>query len=364
MKNQISARQLCTAGFAGLLALSAAAAWLDWRGALLAVPVVALSVWAAYAGARQAGGLLKNPGGRPLALLYIVWGVFLAGAGLALCGTRMSGAGSGSGPLWPTMLAALPVLWLAVGKPEAYARAAEIFSLAMLAVLAFIALLGAGQVELRWVLAPGASLLSSFLTAAGIGCTGVYALLLWNGRGERERRRFLAWSAAGTLVLAGMAAYTVGSLSPALAGSVKRPFFLMTVGLGQTARVESLTALLWLASDVTLLGLLCQSARGLWRDVLGLAGEKWAGAACTAAALAAALVLERYGAPEALLRVVIPVGGLLLGCAGPVLLWALGKIRKGPVEEPISGGEDGQRAQIFGASEGAEKKLKKSKKRA
>lgn len=357
MKNQISARQLCTAGFAGLLSLSAAAAWLDWRGALLAVPVVILSMCAACAGAKQAGGLLKNPGGKPLALLYIVWSVLLAGTVLALCGTRMSGAGSGSGPLWPTVLAALPALWLAVGKPEAFARAAEIFYLAMLAVLAFLALLGADQVELRWLLAPGAPLLTSFVTAAGIGCTGVYALLLWNGRGEGEGRRFLGWSAAGMLTLAGMAVFTVGSLSPALAGSTARPFFLMTVGLGRTARAESLTALLWLAADVTLLGLLLQSARGLWRDVLGLRGEKWAGAACTAAALAAAQALERFGDPERLLRGVIPAGGLLLGGAVPVLLWALGKLKKRPAGEPISGGGEAEKGRISGVSEGPEKKL-------
>lgn len=363
MENQISARQLCVAGFTGLLSLSAAAAWIDWRGALLAVPVVAVSLWAAYSGAKQAGGLLKNPGGKPLALLYIIWGVFLAGTALALCGMRMAGAGSGNGPFWPTVLAALPVLWLAVGKPEAFARAAEIFYQVMLTVLAFIFLLGVKQLEGRWLLAAGETLGHSMLAAAGMGCTGVYAVLLWNGRGEREGRRFLGWSAAGALSLAGMAAYTVGSLSPAIADSVERPFFLMTVGLGRTARAESLTAMLWLAADVTLLGLLLQACRGLWRDVLGLRGEKWAGLVFAAAALAVSLGLERFGDPEALLREVIPVGGLILGGAVPVLLWALGKMRGRPELGTISGGEDGEKGQIFGEVEGLEKKLKKSKKR-
>lgn len=353
MKNQISARQLCTAGFTGLLSLSAAAAWVDWRGALLAIPVVLLAVCAAYFGAKRAGGLLENPGGKPLALLYIIWGVFLAGTALALCGARMSEAGSGNGPLWPTMLAALPVLWLAVGKPEAFARAAEILYLAMLVVLVFIALLGAGQVEPRWVLAPGESVAGSFVMAAGIGCTGVYALLLWNGRGEG---RFLEWSAAGGLVLAGMAVLTAGSLSPVLTSAVDRPFFLMTVGLGRTARAESLAALLWLAADVAFLGLVLQSCRGLWKDELGLRGEKWAGAAFTAAALGLSLGLERAGDAAALLREVIPVGGLLLGGAAPVLLWGMGKWRKGRTPGTISGGAEGRGDGIFWASEDAEKK--------
>lgn len=351
MSNQISARQLCAAGFTGLLSLSAAAAWVDWRGALLALPVVVLAVWAAASAGERNGGALKGRGGRPLAILYIMWGVFVAGTALALCGERMSEAGGQGGPFWPTVLAALPVFWLAVGKPEAFARAAEIFYLAMLAVLVFIVLLGMGQVETRWLLAPAGNLTRSVLTAAGIGCTGVYAVVLWNGRGKGEQGRILSWTAAGGLVLAGMAALTVGSLSPALANAVEQPFFLMTVGLGRTARVESLVGLLWLAADVTFLGLVLQSSRGLWRDVLGLSGEKWAGAGFAAAALGVALYLERFGNPNALLRDVIPLGGLVLGGAAPFLLLILGKKREGNLREAISGGLNSPEDGISGGAE-------------
>lgn len=355
MKNQISARQLCAAGFTGLLSLFAAA-WVDWRGALLAVPVVVLSMYAALSGAKQAGGLLKNPGGRALSLLYIVWSVFLAGTVLALCGQRISDAGGRGGPFWPTVLAALPVLWLAAGKPEAFARAAEIFYLAMLAVLAFIFLLGVKQVEGRWLLAAGEDLGGSVLTAAGLGCYGVYAVLLWNGREKEERRQWLSWTTAGGLVLAGMAALTAGSLSPALAGTVERPFFLMTVGLGGTARVESLVALLWLAADVTFLGLVLQACRGLWRDVLVFLGEKWAGIGFAAVSLGTALCLEEYGYPDVLLKEVIPLGGLIFGGALPVLLWGLGKRRKDMRKETISGGTETSEPHVFGDQEGLEKK--------
>lgn len=355
MSNQISARQLCVAGFAGLLSLFAAA-WVDWRGALLAVPVVVIAMCAALSGAKQAGGLLKNPGGRPLALLYIVWGVFLAGTALALCGQRISDAGARGAPFWPTVLAVLPAFWLAAGKPEAFARAAEIFYLAMLAVLGLIFLLGVKQVETRWLLAAGEDLGSSVLTAAGLGCCGVYAVLLWNGRGEERMGRWLSWTAAGGLVLAGMAALTAGSLSPALAGTVERPFFLMTVGLGGTARVESLVALLWLAADVTLVGLLLQACRGLWRDVLEFQGEKWAGIGFAAASLGTALCLETFGHPEELLREVIPLGGLFFGGVLPVLLWRLGKRQKGVRGETISGGPETSEPHVFGDQEELEKK--------
>ena len=287
MNNQISARQLCAAGFAGLLSLFAGA-WVDWRGAVLAVPVVVLSMCAALYGARQAGGLLKNPGGRPMALLYIVWGVFLAGTALALCGQRMSEAGGQGGPFWPTILTALPVFWLAAGKPEAFARAAEIFYLALLAVLAFIFLLGVKQVEGRWLLAAGEDLGPSVLTAAGLGCCGVYAVLLWN--------------------------------------------------------------------DVTFLGLVLQCCRGLWRDVLGLRGEKWAGLAFAAASMGTALCLGAFGRPEELLKEVIPLGGLISGGVLPVLLWTSGRRQKAPEAEAIFGGPEGPEAHVFGDSEGLEKK--------
>lgn len=362
MNNQISARQLCVAGFTGLLSLFAAA-WVDWRGALLAVPVVVLSMCAASSGAERAGGLLKNPGGRPLAVLYIVWGVLLAGTVLALCGERLSEAGAQSGPFWPTVLAALPVFWLAMGKPEAFARAAEILYLALAAVLAFVFLLGVKQVEGRWLLAAREGLGRSALTAAGLGCCGVYAVLLWNGQGKEEGRRWVGWTAAAGLVLSGMAALTAGSLSPALAGTVERPFFLMTVGLGETARVESLVGLLWLAADVTLLGLVLQACRGLWRDVLAFRGEKAVGIGLAVAALGTALCLEELGCPEEMLGDVVPLGGLILGGVVPVLLWGLGKRRKAPQEEAVSGGLGDSEQHEFGVVEGFEKKSKKSEKR-
>lgn len=327
MSNKISARQLCAAGFAGMLSLSAAAAGIDWRGALLAVPIVLLSVWAAASAARRSGGLLCAPHGwwrRPLALLYIIWGIFAAGTVLALCARRLAQTnGRESELFWLTVLAALPVLWLAVSKAEAFTRAAELLYLVMLAVTAAVAALGARQVEWRYVWAQGENLWTSLFTAAGLGCMWVYAVLLWNGKGEGETRRWLGWCGGGAALLAGLSALTVGCLSPALAERVEHPFFLMSVGLGSTARTEALVATLWLAADATLAGLLLQAGRGLWRDVLSLPGEKSVGAVFTLAALALAVCETQFRDPEGLLRVALPAGGLLLGGAVPLLLRAV-----------------------------------------
>lgn len=326
MNNRISARQLCVACFTGLLSLSAAAAGIDWRGALLAVPIVLLSVWAAASAARRTGGLLCAPRGwwrRPLAVLYIIWGVFAAGTVLALCARRLAQTNGREDELfWLAVLAALPVLWLAVSKAEAFTRAAEIFYLVMLVITAAVALLGARQVEWRYVWAEGENLWTSLFTAAGLGCMSVYAVLLWNGKDSGEMKRWLGWCGGGAVVLAGLSALTVGCLSPALAEYVEQPFFLMSVGLGSTARTEALVATLWLTADVTLAGLLLHAGRGLWRDVLSLPGEKSVGTVFTLAALALAVCETRLRDPEGLLRVVLPAGGLLLGGAVPLLLRA------------------------------------------
>lgn len=329
MKNQISVRQLCVTGFAALLAPAAAAAGLDWRGALLAVPVVMLAVWLAAGAAGRDGGLLGglSRGWRGvLALVYLGWGLLAAGTGLALCGQRLA-ASAGGGTFWLTVLAALPVLWLAAGKPEAFARAGEIFYLVMLAVMIAIVLLGAGQAEWKYLWKETGRIGTSFVTAAGVGCLGVYAVLLWNGKEKGETGRWVRWSCAGGLALAVMAALTVGSLSPALAGAVERPFFVMTVGLGQTARTEALAACLWLAADTAFAGLMLQSGRALWGEVCKSGGGKWTGAALTAAALGLALWEERRGAPEELVKGALAWGGLVLGAGVPGAVQLLGRKR-------------------------------------
>lgn len=331
MNNRISARQLCAAGFTGLLSLSAAAAGTDWRGALLAVPAVLLAVWAASSAARCKGGLLvglRSGWGKLLAILYIMWGLFTAGTVLTLCGKRMEMAVGREDFFWLPVLAALPVLCLAMSRPEAFARAAEIFYLVMLAAVAAVLVLGADQVEAQYLLAPGEGLGPSFLTTAGLGCLWIYAVLLWNGKGEGEEARWLGWSAAGAAVLAALSAFTVGTLSPALAEQKNGAFFLAAVGLGRTARTEALVAMVWLTADVTLAGLLLQACRGAWSNALGFRDRRWVGAALTAAAFGAALLEEAFGEPEELLRTVLPIGSLILGGAIPLLMRMTGKREK------------------------------------
>lgn len=328
MKNGISARQLAVASFTGLLSPAAAAAGLDWRGAVLAVPVVLAAAWCWSRLGRGSGGWTgrwTGWAGKGLALLYVLWGLALAGAALGSAGSRIT-APEGQGAGWVTALLWLSVLWMVRGKPAAFARAAEIFYLAMGAALVLVLLFGGAQVEERWLLA-GGELWSSFLTAAGVGCCGVAALLLWDGGEEGETRRWIPWSGAGAVVTALLAAVTVGVLSPALAAAQTRPFFVMSVGLGKTARVEGLVSAVWLLADVTLAGLFLQCCRRLW-GVISPHGARIAPWVLGLAALGAGLWLQGTGLAEAWLRGVLPLGGLVLGGVVPALACLCQKGRK------------------------------------
>lgn len=325
MKDRISARQLCVSAFTGLLAPAAAVAGLDWRGALLAVPFILLAVGAGSAAASRAGGLpvlLSTVWGKGLSLLYIVWGVFCAGTALAICGQRLSmAAGNGSGAGGMLLAVMIPVLWLAASKTGAFARAGEIFYLAMAVILLGVVLLGIRQVEWRYLWLEGEGIWTSFRTAGGLGCLTVYAVLLWNGKGAGEKRRWLGWTTAGALALALLSALTVGSLSPALSGQSETPFFLMTVGLGQTARAEALAAVLWLLADVTFAALLLHAGRHLCSTVFSVSHEKTVGILLALLSAAVSYGILNWGEPLDYLERFVSTGTLLLGGGVPCILW-------------------------------------------
>ena len=324
MKDGIGARQGMRAAFAGLLSLSAAAAGLDWRGAVLAIPVAALAGWCWGRLAETSPDWSRWVRG-PVASLYIIWCIALAGAVLGGAGARLTA------PLerdtgWVIVLIWLPALWLALGKPDVFGRAAEIFYYIGVVALAAVILLSVGQVEWSRLLEPSGELGRSFLLASGVSCCGAAAALVSPREGEKKRRA--GWSAASAGVLAVMCAVTAGTLGPVLAKSQERPFFLLCVGLGKTARVEGLVSAVWLVADTALLGLLFQTGRRMWR-VMGLPNERAGAGIVALAALGVGLWLGLSGQAEWWLRDVVPLAGLALGGGLPAaaLLWQKGRTR-------------------------------------
>lgn len=341
MKNGLSARQLAVASFTGLLAPAAVVAGLDWRGAVLAVPVVVAAAWRwRYLGEKGdwVGGW-KGWSGKLLTLLYIVWFLILSGVVLGRAGARIT-APSGNGAGWVVLLVWLPVLFLAKGKPAAFGRAAEIFYLIVGVVLVLALVFGAVQVQLRWLLVESGPIWTSFLAAAGTGCCGVATVLLWDGGEPGGARRWVPWSGAAAGAVALMSIVTTGVLSPVLAAERERPFFVMSVGLGRTARVEGLVSAVWLLADVTLLGLLLQCARKLW-TVAELPWKKGAPWVCGLLVLGLGLWLRDGELAGVLLRFVLPVAGLVLGGAVPGLACIWGKCRRGEKRGGTSGGKTG-----------------------
>lgn len=323
MKRKPTVRQLAAAAFTGALSPAAAAAGLDWRGGLLAVPVVLVVAWCwNQLGAGPGGWVASWRGfmGKVLSFIYIVWSLVLAGAVLAAAGSRMT-VPDGRREGWVSLLVWLCALWLVRSNADAFGRAAEIFRIAMTAALVVVVAFAAVQVRLRWLLADTGTLLPSFLVAAGVGCCGVSALLLWEG-GEGGGRHWLRWGGAGAAAVTLLSAVTVGALSPTLAMGQTRPFFIMTVGLGRTARIEGLVSAIWLLADVTLLTLLLHGGRRLW-SALGLPWEKGAPWVLAVVTLGLALLLQYAGQAETLLRGPLPLAGLVLGGLLPVVacLW-------------------------------------------
>lgn len=287
-EEKLSVRQLAVAAFTGGLAPAAAGAGTGWQGALLALPVILLAGWALTALAPRWPALAGRRAGRALGALYALFGALLLARGLARCAGRVlliSGAGEGLRP-GVILLLALPLAWMARGRPGAFFRLAEVCYLAMAAAAAALLLWGLTRVERDYLAAPADSLTAGALAALETGGTFLFALphLGRTEPGPGDRRRAMAWLGAlgGASVL--LAAVTAGVLSPPVAALGSEPFFLMTASLGATVRVEGLASALWLLADLVYLGLLARSWRRAGTEKSWLppaAVALGAGGACT-----------------------------------------------------------------------------------
>lgn len=258
---KLSGRQLSLAVLVGGLSAAAAAAGrADWRWMLAAVPVGTLLGWALLS--RTKGRpLYRGAAGRALAVAYGGWAALLMAETLRRSAERLQAAFGGGRAGWFMVLLALPLLWMGRGRTAAFLRAVEIFWLAAAVTVGAILLLGAFRVEGRCAFQSGGSWWESMLAGLGVMAAGLFALPHCHlaeeesgGRGEA-----LGWLAGLGLTGAALAGLTAGILSPAVAGELDRPFFVMAGLLGGSARLEGLISALWLLPDLTFLGLLSRS---------------------------------------------------------------------------------------------------------
>lgn len=264
-------------------------------------------------------GPWKGKGGRILALLLLLWGLFLTAAHAARVGSRLADALGGSSLLMTVLILALAG-WMAAGGLPAFLRACEIFSLAVGAGFVFILLSGVFRLQWDYVLLWQGQELAQVplgaLSAAGTLAAGCYVLLLLPQVTLEEggRRRvlgrlgglFAALSAAMLLVL--------GRFGPALTSQIHRPFFQMVAGLGFEGafqRLEGLVSALWVLGDVALLGLLLLSLQPLLDR---LAGPGFGGRRVWAVTGAVLLLSLPAGFWQVVLEgPILPAGNLLAG---------------------------------------------------
>lgn len=387
-KDRISMRQLMVLLFLGQLSpgihlisgrlarRAGAAGWLAPLGALLLLLVLG---WLA---ARLTGDLPEGQGladglraafgtwgGRLAATLYIMWGFLLLTVELRLYGERMTTVSPGGTGRWFFLLALAAVLaWMVSGKLSAFARAGEIFYLAMLLLLAVVA--GAGLLQVDGLnLLPVSSreltgVPAAALEAAALLSQGVYAgfLLPHMLRRSEDGKTLRRWTAALCLTLALLQLVVLGGLGAALTVRSEVPLFVLTRDMsigGAVQRLEGLTLSLWVLSDLVLLGVLLFSLCRLLEWLLKLRGSF-----LPAVLLGAALAVGELGFPEGrslqeFSAAVLPAGNFLLCVCVPALAVLCKTLRRGGAGMDISCGVKTPKTKDIVAKKKGEKKMRK-----
>lgn len=285
MEEKCSVRQLRVAVFVALLApvstlpgLLAKGGALGWLGPVAALPVILLAAW--RIGALGGNGLAAEMSGRwgwlgkGLLTLYYIWALALAALTAGNCVDRLSRTDYLETPDWVLSLALTAVAAYLIYKgPGAFLRAAEIFFLALLVVLALFFVLGAAN--LRWEnltpIDPPAltGLLGGVVPTAATAAPGALAAFLPHATAGRGEGRGWRWAAAWCVASALLCLLVQGALGAPLAAKAPLPFFLTLQGLsfpGGFRRLEALGTAAWALSDVVLLGLAALAARIIGKD--------------------------------------------------------------------------------------------------
>ena len=259
--------------------------------------------------------------GRGIALLFLLWGLFLLVINAARCARRLTMA-EGT-PVFFSAVVLVLAVWMAAGSLPAFVRTCEVFYLAMAAGLVGIVILGGLRVQPEYVFLFSREELTraplSALSVLGIASIGLYGLFFGGSVTVRpgDRARVVRWTLIWFVILALILFLIIGTFGAPLMEMTQRPFFQMVAGLGLTGafqRLEALVSALWMLGDVALLGLLLFGVKRLTAAVSGQGERRWS------VVLAGALAFgggEFLAGKKELLELseqsLMPLGSLIMG---------------------------------------------------
>lgn len=317
-----------------------------WLAVALAAPLVLAAGWLMDSLAEERGlagcvtGLLGRWAGGAVLLIYMVWGLLLLMLRLKLCAQRMLSSGERDGAPWFFLLTAAAVLlWIGRGRLSAFARAGQLFLLALLVTGGVVLLLSLFQASPERLLplwhTEGWGMLRAALSAAGTVGWGLFAAFLMGGvedQGERKSWHWLFWGLGGMVLLAAAQAVIVGNLGAGLSARLDNPFFALakSVGVeGAFQRVESVVIALWTFADLSMGGMLLFALRYIGAEILPERAVPWLPwAAVVLAAAGALLLLRNPGDMQMWNQRLVPMGNLCLGVAVPAALKLLKNVRE------------------------------------
>ncbi len=269
--------------------------------------------------------------GRVIAGLFLLWGLYLTAAHAARIGSRLSDSLRAS-PVLITAVSLLLAGWMASGGLPAFARACEVFSLAVGFGFFLIVLFGIFRLRwdyvLLWDWQGLAQVPQGALSAGGTVAAGGYLLfLLGEVRPEPKARRRVLWRLGGLFLLLSLGVLLVlGRLGPDLAAQINRPFFQMVSGLGFEGafqRLEELASALWVLGDAALLSLLLLVLRRLFAQALARQEGKGLGWGITGLVFLGSLPVTYWN--KVLAGAFLPAGNLVVLA---LLVLCLGLTRK------------------------------------
>lgn len=239
-------------------------------GGLLALGLGRLLSTCGSCPARRLKEGLGRTGGTLALLLYIGWTQLLLALRLGLCADRLLLWGGRDGSrLFFLVVLTLLLLRLALSPLTAFARAGQIFFVALAAAALLILALALPAARPQRLLPMRPTPLSSALTAAGLltawAGPAVFLPVAYEGRPYKMRRDLLA-----VLLMTVGQAVILANLGAGLSEQVEVPFFTLakSVGVeGAFQRAESAVAALWIFADLVLAGLLVNAQRQMLREV-------------------------------------------------------------------------------------------------